>query len=124
MPLKPSAIDEQEGAAGGEVRPEHEVVDEELRASSEEICQRGAPLVGLEVVPLVDLHPGQFLPLARQIVAAPREFLLRLEQLEPRCEPFFTCPRSRASSLFPSLGVLRRSYRSRYDELIDGREID
>src|SRR3989454_12373083 len=74
------------------VGPEHEVVDEELRAPSEEVCQRGAPLVGLESILLVDPNPRQLLPPPRQLVAAPRELLLRLEQLEPRCEPLFTCP--------------------------------
>src|SRR4029077_16202997 len=74
------------------VGPEHEVVDEELRAPPEEVWQRGAPLVGLESVPLVDPNPRQLLPPPRQVVAAPRELLLRLEQLEPRCEPFLPCP--------------------------------
>src|SRR5438093_1463909 len=74
------------------VGPEHEVVDEELRASSEEVCQRGAPLVGVKSVLLVDPNPRQLLPPPRQLVAAPRELLLRLEQLEPRCEPLFTGP--------------------------------
>ena len=74
------------------VGPEHEVVDEELRAPSEEVCQRGAPLVGLESILLVDPNPRQLLPPPRQLVAAPRQLLLRLEQLEPRCEPLFTCP--------------------------------
>ena len=73
------------------VGPEHEVVDEELRAPSEEVCQRGAPLVGLESILLVDPDPRQLLPPLRQLVAAPRELLLRLEQLEPRCKPLFTC---------------------------------
>src|SRR5207249_7862475 len=90
------------------VGPEHEVVDEELRAPSEEVCQQGAPLVGLESILLVDPNPRQLLPPPRQLVAAPRDLLLRLEQLEPRCEPLFTCPghvlRHR-SSLLPS-GVL------------------
>src|SRR2546425_4939101 len=72
------------------VGPEHEVVDEELRAPSEEVYQRGAPLVGLESVLLVDPDPRQLLPSPRQLVAAPRELLLRLEQREPRCEPLFT----------------------------------
>src|SRR5262245_36255915 len=79
-------------AAGGEVRPEHEVVDEELRAPPEEVRQRGAPPVGLESIRLVDPDPRQLLPPPRQLVAAPRELLLRLEQLEPRCEPLFACP--------------------------------
>src|SRR6266446_2700505 len=74
------------------VGPEHEVVDEELRAPPEEVGQRGAPLVGLESILLVDPDPRQLLPSPRQLVAAPRELLLRLEQLEPRCEPLFTCP--------------------------------
>ena len=81
-------------AAGSVVGPEHEVVDEELRAPSEEIRQRGAPLVGLESILLVDPHPRQLLPPPRQVVAAPRELLLRLEQLEPGREPLFTCPGS------------------------------
>src|SRR6266545_1947433 len=59
------------------VGPEHEVIDEELRAPSEEVCQRGSPLVGLEAILLVDPYPRQLLPPPRQLVAAPRELLLR-----------------------------------------------
>src|SRR5207302_4742887 len=81
-------------AAGSVVGPEHEVVDEELRAPSEEVRQRGAPLVGLESILLVDPHPRQLLPPPRQVVAAPRELLLGLEQIEPGREPLFTCPGS------------------------------
>ena len=47
------------------VGAEHEVVNEELRAPLEEVCQRGAPLVGLELVLLVDPDP-------RQLLAPPR----------------------------------------------------
>ena len=54
------------------VGPEHEVVEEELRAASEEVCQRGAPLVGLESILPVDPNPGQLLTPPRQLVAAPR----------------------------------------------------
>ena len=78
-------------AAGGVFGPEHEVVDEELRAPLEKVCQRGAPRVGLESIRLVDPNPRQFLPPPRQLVTAPRELPLRLEQLKPRGEPFFTC---------------------------------
>src|SRR5205085_7221184 len=87
------------------VGPEHEVVDEELRAPAEEVCQRGAPLVGLESILLVDANPRQLLPAPRQLVTLPRELLLRLEQLEPRCEPLVTCPGDvlrHRSSLLPS----------------------
>jgi hypothetical protein len=65
------------------------VIDEELRASAEEICQRRRLLVGLEAVLLVDANPRQLLPHPRQLVAAPRQRLLSLEQLQPSREPFF-----------------------------------
>src|SRR5262249_3860315 len=74
------------------VEPEHEVIDEELRTRAEEVCQRGAPFIDLESVLLVDAPPRQLLPPPRQLVAAPRPLLLRLEQLEPRCQPLLTRP--------------------------------
>jgi hypothetical protein len=80
------------GAAPRPVRPKHEVIDEELRVPSEEVCQRGAAIIGLEPVLLADSDPRQRLPPPRQLVAAPRQLLLRLKQLEPRCQPLFTCP--------------------------------
>src|SRR5205807_3136408 len=91
------------------VGPEHEVVDEELRAPLEEVCQRGAPVVGLECVLLVDPDPRQLLPSPRQLVAAPRQLLLRLKQLEPRCEPLFTCPGHMLRHGCPPLIVPHRS---------------
>src|SRR2546422_2087552 len=96
------------------VGPEHEVVDEELRAPSEEIRQRGAALLGIEFVLLVDPDPRQLLPALRQLVAAPRQLFLRLKQLEPSGKPLFPCSgcvlRHRAS-LFPvsSTNALKRS---------------
>ncbi|HYY31782.1 MAG TPA: hypothetical protein VE860_27805, partial [Chthoniobacterales bacterium] len=48
------AVLEQEGHPALYSGPEREVVDEELRAPSEEVCQRGAPLVGLESILLVN----------------------------------------------------------------------
>src|ERR671923_2156142 len=77
-----------EGRAARRVlRPEHEVVDEELRAPSEEVRERGAAFVGLEAVVLVDPDPRKLLPLPRELVAPPGQLLLGLEQLEPRREP-------------------------------------
>jgi hypothetical protein len=52
------------------VGAEHEVVDEELRAPSEKVRKRSAPLVGLEAILLVDANPRQLLP-------SPRQFVLR-----------------------------------------------
>jgi hypothetical protein len=48
------------------------VVDEELRAPSEEVCQRGAPFIGLEPVLLIDPDPRQLLTSTRQLVALRR----------------------------------------------------
>jgi hypothetical protein len=73
------------------VGPKHEVIDEELRASSEEIGKGRGALVGLEAVLLVDANPGQLLPLLRQLVATPGQLLLSLEQLHPGRKPLFTC---------------------------------
>ncbi len=81
------------GAAGGVVGPEHEVVDEELRAPGKEVRQRDVPLLGVESILLVDPHPRQLLPPLGQLVALPRELLFRREQIEPRREPFFPGPR-------------------------------
>ena len=66
------------------------MVDEELRATSEEIGEGRLALIGLEAILLVDSNPGQLLPLLRQLIAAPRQFLLGLEQLQPSCKPLFT----------------------------------
>src|SRR5690349_17821602 len=69
------------------VGSEHEVVNEELRASSEEVCQRGAPFFGVEPVLLFHPDPRQILPQPRQLVAAPRQLLFRFEQIEPSRQP-------------------------------------
>src|SRR6266850_3109241 len=74
------------------VGPEHEMVDEELRAPLEQALERCAPVVGLKAILLADPNPWQALPPLRQLIAAPRELLLRLEQIEPRFEPFVACP--------------------------------
>jgi len=73
------------------VGPEHEVVDEELRAPSEEIGEGRRARVGLKAVRLVHSNPRQRPPPPRQLVAAPRQLLLGPEQLQPGRKPFFTC---------------------------------
>jgi len=72
------------------VGPKHEMVDEQLRASPEEISERRFTFIGLEAVIFVDPHPGQLLPPLRQLIAQSRQFLLGLEQLKPGREPLFT----------------------------------
>src|SRR5205823_9274288 len=70
--------------------PKHEMIDKNLRASSEEISQRRFSFVGLEAVLLVDPHPGQLLPFSRQLIAPPSKILLGLEQFYPDRNPFLS----------------------------------
>src|SRR5262249_18046667 len=72
------------------VRPEHEVIDEELRAAPEEIRERSPSFLGVEPVVLVHANPRQFLAPLRELIALPCQRLFRIEQLEPRPKPFFT----------------------------------
>src|SRR5215469_33452 len=78
--------------AGGVLRSEHEVINKELRAISKEIEERSLPLIGFESIVFVNPNPRQLLPHNRQLVAAPRVFLLSLEQLEPRREHSLRVP--------------------------------
>ena len=74
-------------AAGREVRAEHEVVDEQLRAPAEEVGQGRRAVLGLEPVLLLDGDPGQRLAPAGELVAAARQLLLGLQHLEAGGEP-------------------------------------
>src|SRR5204863_2086335 len=102
-------------AASSVVGPEHVVIDEKLGASSKEVWQRGFAVLGLESVFLIDPDPRQLPPLPRQVVTVPSVLLLRLEQLESRCQPFF--PRSRLllchRSSLSLIGVCHRCDRPR-----------
>src|SRR5438094_4393702 len=84
------------------VGPEHEMVDEELRTSSEEVSERRFSVVGLEAVILVDSNPRQLLPFSRQLIASPRQFLLGIEHLQPGRKPLFTCSSLMVSHRFLS----------------------
>src|SRR3954463_4152144 len=77
-------------AACGVIRAEHEMVDEELRAPSEQLWQRRAALLGIEAVLFVDTDPRQLLSPARELIATPRQLLLGFQQLEPGGKPLFT----------------------------------
>ena len=69
------------------IGPEHEVIDQELRAPPEQLCQRGVPLIGFEPIFLVDPDPRQLLASPCEFVAAACELLFRLEQHELRRPP-------------------------------------
>src|SRR5262249_61018111 len=73
--------------------PEHEWGDEQWRAAPEEVGQRGAALVGLEAVVLLDPAPRQLTALPRPLVALAGQLLLGLEQPEPGVEPLLRGPR-------------------------------
>src|ERR1022692_358697 len=75
----------------GVVGSEHEVIDEQLRASAEEISEGGCAGVGFEAVLLFDSDPRQLLALPRHFVATSGQRLLGLEQLQPGCQPLFAC---------------------------------
>src|SRR5262245_65313084 len=79
------------GAAGGVVRAVHEVVDEQLRTSFEQVGEGCRALVGVEPIVLIDPDPGQLLPPPRQFVAAVGELPFGLEQFEPGGKPLVTC---------------------------------
>src|SRR6516164_1792063 len=69
-------------------RIEHEVINDQLAAAVQQLRQ-ALPAVGsFEYVVLLDALPRQFAPLAAQLVAQPREFLLPREQPLARFEPF------------------------------------
>src|SRR5262245_9155547 len=90
-------------AAGAVIGSEHEMIDEQLRAALEQIGQGGAAFVGVETIFLVDLHPGQFLAAARQLVAAAGQVLLGLEQVEALCAPLFAGSNPVGRHRFPLL---------------------
>src|SRR6266851_4180148 len=77
--------------AGRIIGSEHEMVNEELRAFTEQVHQRRFSLIGLESVLLIDPYPRQLLPPPRQLIATARQFLFILEQLQPRSKPLCTC---------------------------------
>jgi len=60
-------------------RAEHQVVDEELRASIEQLGERLLPFLGVEGVLLLHRDPGQLHSLLRQLLVDAGQFLLPLE---------------------------------------------
>ena len=79
-------------AAGLVLRPQHEVVDEELRAAGKQVREGCGATLGLEGVFLVDAHPRQLASFPRELVTPARVLLLRLQQLTARLQPLLACP--------------------------------
>src|SRR5262249_39361782 len=70
--------------------PEHEVIDEQLRAAVEEVRERFRPFVGLERVLLLDRDPRKLPAPAGELVASARMLFLRGEQLRTRRQPLLS----------------------------------
>ncbi|EJZ18034.1 hypothetical protein RCCGEPOP_27694 [Rhizobium sp. Pop5] len=87
------------------------MIDEKLRAPAEEILQRGIAAFGVEAILLVDPDTGQLLAFGRQRIALPRQFLLLLEQIEPRRQPLLACCIQLCRHGASPLPVNRRSIR-------------
>ena len=80
----------EEGAAGASrlpIRPEHEMIDDELAAVAEEIGEAFAPFGRIETVVLVNLDPGQRPALRIQAIARPGVFLFSRQQRAARLQP-------------------------------------
>src|SRR5262249_3831865 len=75
-------------AAGFPFGAEHEVVDDELAATLEEVGERLPAARALEDVRLVDPDPRQRAPLSAELVAQPRALLLPGEEGRACGEPF------------------------------------
>ena len=75
------------GAAGTEIRPKHEVIDQKLGTAGEQVLQFRGPGLGDEAIGLVDLDPRQGLALPGDRVALPRQGLLRGQEIEAGLQP-------------------------------------
>jgi hypothetical protein len=69
-------------------RRQHEVFDEKLAASVEQLGQRHFAIRPIENIFLVDLHPRQRPAFRGQLIAQPSQFLLPLEQISSRHQPY------------------------------------
>jgi hypothetical protein len=80
------------GACGLVGRPEHELVDEQLRAPVEKLGQRLLSILGVEGVLLVDANPRHLLPLLRDLLVEPSQLLLACVYRRNRGFPFVPRP--------------------------------
>jgi hypothetical protein len=72
-------------------RAEHEVVDEQLRSSVEQLGERLLAVVGIEAVLLLHPHPWQLASLPRELIAEPGVLLLAYQQPLASGQPFLAC---------------------------------
>src|SRR6266436_1270343 len=80
----------EQRTAGASLLPfgtEHEMIDDELTASVEQIAERHRAVDAFEDIVLLDLDPGERAPLLRQAVALARPCLLLHKKRAPRLDP-------------------------------------
>ena len=68
-------------------RRHHEVLDEKLAATVEQVRQRELAFRGVKNVFLIDLHPRQRPSFRSQLIAQPSQFFLPFEQVLARNQP-------------------------------------
>src|SRR4029077_13124867 len=66
---------------------EHEMIDNQLAATVEEIGQRFFAIRSVENIRLADVSPWQFASMPAHFVAQPSQFLLASEQILARDQP-------------------------------------
>jgi hypothetical protein len=71
------------------VRSEHEMLDDQLAASAEQIGEGFLPVRPIEDIGLLDLDPRQCPPLAAELVAQAGELLFLAQKLGTLCESLF-----------------------------------
>ncbi len=107
MPLSPSGERRASGARHLPLLPEHQVIDEQPRASFEELGQRLRPVLSRQAVLLLDGDPRQLPPQLRD----PRRVLLELalgrEQLLARRLPLLLRPNHHRTSFALTWSSLR-----------------
>jgi hypothetical protein len=101
------------GAARFPIGVKHQMMDDELTASIEQVGERHLALGRVEDIVLLDLDPGQGAPLGAQAVARPHVLLLLDQKRLTRSEPLVLRHDSRdlhrSPPFFVSSGLSRRA---------------
>ena len=67
------------------------MVDQQLRATVEQVRETLRPFTSIEAILLLDWDPGELAALSSELVTEPRVLLFAFEQLFTRGEPLVTC---------------------------------
>src|SRR3569623_1382966 len=125
--VEPVSDGRARGAARLVIGPEHEMVDQQLRTPLEQVRERGASAVGVELVRLVQLDPRQR-PLAlRRSAMAQLGELPRARELLRRAARAFgprqSLPRARCLAALAEVALAARDLRAAEQALDDARRV-